>query len=282
MAGSASSAARSREPRPGERAHLCFDPVNGFPGPPESDNPYPVWVPPPVVPPPTAFPAPTGFPAPTAFPAPTGFPPPTVVPPPAPRRSLGGFFTAYFAAGLALLVVGVIAVVVLVLRPLNEHHANAPVTPATSGKTTTEPSAAATLGPQLLTMGKPLAVTGEDHEKFEVTVAAGKYRKNACNEYAVKPKNGGYLPATVRVKVLEGVPDVSEFDFRFQKPDGQWLDSVGGSGCETTGSTGLFRRLTAGRTYVTTVVFDVPKQPLKGDIVFVWPLQDVIGSWKVG
>jgi hypothetical protein len=82
--------------------------------------------------------------------------------------------------------------------------------------------------------------------------------------------------------VLAGVPDVSEFDFRFQKPDGEWLDSVGGSGCVTTGATGLFRRLTAGRTYTTMVIFDVPKQPLKGDIVFVWPLQDVIGSWNVG
>ncbi|MEV6843529.1 hypothetical protein [Actinoplanes sp. NPDC051411] len=228
--------------------------MNGFPRPPEPDHHYPVWVPPPAVPP----------------------------PPPSPRRWLGGFFIAYFAAGLALLAVGVIAVVVLVLRPPHDDRANAPLRPVASGAGTTEPSAAATLGPQLLTMGKPLAVTGENHEKFEVTVAAGKYRKTACNEYAVKPRNGGYLPATVRVKVLDGVPDVSEFDFRFQKPDGEWLDSVGGSGCETTGSTGLFRRLTAGRTYVTTVVFDVPKQPLKGDIVFVWPLQDVIGSWKVG
>jgi hypothetical protein len=138
------------------------------------------------------------------------------------------------------------------------------------------------LGPQQLAMGRALAVTGEHREKFEVTVIAGKFRKSGCDEFAVKPKHGGYLPATVRVKVLDGVPDVSEFDFRFQKPDGEWLDSVGGSGCETTGSTGLFRRLEAGRTYVTTVVFDVPRPPLKGDIVFVWPLQDVIGSWKVG
>jgi hypothetical protein len=233
--------------------------VNGFPRPPVPDDRYPAWVPPPV--------------------APT----------PAPRPLIGGFFIAYFAAGLALLMAGLITVVVLVLRPQNEHRANGPVVTTTSRTTATKSATSAgpgpngaALGPQLLTMGKPLAVSGENGERFEVTVVAGKYRKTGCNPYAVKPARGGYLPTTVRVKVLVGVPDVSEFDFRFQKPDGEWLDSVGGTGCETTGSTGLFRRLSAGRTYVTTVIFDVPKQPLKGDIVFVWPLQDVIGSWKVG
>jgi hypothetical protein len=206
---------------------------------------------------------------------------------------MGGFFTAYFTAGLALLLVGFIIVVILVLRPQSGHHATGTALPATSatdsaaGPTTeattapTPDSNGATLGPQQLTMGKTLRVTGENGEKFEVTVIAGKYRRTACDQYSVKPKNGGYLPTTVRVKVLEGVPEVSEFAFRFEKPDGEWLDSVGGSGCETTGSSGLFRRLTAGRTYTTMVVFDVPKQPLKGNIVFVWPLEDVIGSWKV-
>jgi hypothetical protein len=245
-------------------AHLCFLPVNGSPRPPVPDDPYPAWAPPPNAP----------------------------APAPAPRRSIGGFFTAYFAAGLALLVIGFVTAVVLVLRPAFDHRAAAPVTSSrsahsrtaatTPGESASAGPNGAALGPQQLTMGRPLAVTGENGEKFEVTVIAGKYRKTGCNPYAVKPKKGGYLPTTVRVKVLDGVPDVSEFDFRFQRPDGEWLDSVGGSGCETTGVTGLFRRLTAGRTYVTTVVFDVPKQPLKGDIVFVWPLQDVIGSWKVG
>jgi hypothetical protein len=239
------------------KSHLCFGPVTELPRPPLPDDPYPAWMRP-------------------------------AAPPPAPRRSLSGFFTVYFAAGLALLVAGFITVVVLVLRPQNDHRANGPVVTATSGAAPKKstPSAGpgpngAALGPQLLKMGKPLAVTGENGERFEVTVIAGKFRKTGCNPYAVKPSRGGYLPTTVRVKVLEGVPDVSEFDFRFQKPDGEWLDSVGGTGCESS-ATGLFRRLTAGRTYVTTVIFDVPKPPLKGDIVFVWPLQDVIGDWKVG
>jgi hypothetical protein len=210
-------------------------------------------------------------------------------PPPAPRGSIGGFLTAYFAVGLALLLVGFITVVVLVLRPQSRHGATAshtsPVSfapePSPSRSPSIGPNGAA-LGPQQLTMGQHLPVTAEDGARFEVTVVAGKFRKNGCDEYAVKPRHGGYLPATVRVKVLDGVPEVSEFAFTFEKPDGEWLDSVGGTGCETTGTTGLFRRLTAGRTYVTTIVFDVPKQPLKGNIVFVWPLQDEIGSWKVG
>jgi hypothetical protein len=210
------------------------------------------------------------------------------VPPPVPaRRPISGFLAAYFAAGLALLVVGFVVVVVLVLRPQRgDRHAEKPAGPLTSEPATSGPVSASpgpngiTLGPQQLAMGQRLPVEGENGERFEVTVVAGKFRKGGCDEFAVKPKHGGYLPTTVRVKVLDGVPDVSEFDFRFQKPDGEWLDSVGGSGCETTGSSGLFRRLNAGRTYVTTVVFDVPKPP-KGDIVFVWPLQDVIGSWKV-
>lgn len=225
--------------------------MNGSPQPPVPDDLYPVWV-----------------------------------APPPPRRTISGFFTAYFAAGLALLLVGLIAVVVLVLRPGNDHHGAPAAAPGTSAGATSPsrvPSAGtATLGPQQLTMGKVLAVTGEDGAKFEVTVAAGKFRKTPCSPYGVKSKNGGYLPVSIHVKVLRGVPDVSEFDFRFQKPDGDWLDSVGGTGCETTGSTGLFRRLTAGRTYATSVTYDVPKPPLKGDIVFVWPLEDVIGMWKVG
>jgi hypothetical protein len=249
-------------------SHLCFGPVTEIPRPPVPDDhppavPYPAWLPP-------------------------------AAPQPAPRRSIGGFFTAYFAVGLALLVAGFITMVVLVLRPQNDHRANGPVVPAASGTKPTTASRApktpesagpgpngAALGPQQVKMGKALAVTGENGEKFEVTVTAGKFRKSGCNPYAVKPSHGGYLPTTVKVKVLDGVPDVSEFDFRFQKPDGEWLDSVGGTGCESNAS-GLFRRLTAGRTYTTTVIFDVPKPPLKGDIIFVWPLQDVIGTWKVG
>jgi len=96
----------------------------------------------------------------------------------------------------------------------------------------------------------------------------------------VKPENGGYLPTEIKVKVLEGEPDVSDFAFRYQLPDGEWLHGVGGSGCDENYG-GLFRRLVAGRTYTTTVVYDVPKV-MTGDIVFVWPLLDVAATWKVG
>jgi hypothetical protein len=213
-------------------------------------------------------------------------------PAPPPRGPSKGFFIAYFAAGLTLLLAGAIAVVVLAVHayaPGNgEPSAAARNTPrATPGRTAEESTPAPStgpngraLGPQHLAMGGSLAVTGEDGAKFQVTVRAGKFRRTACDRYSVKPKHGGYLPTEIRVKVLEGVPDVSDFDFRFQKPDGQWLDSVGGSGCDKDYGA-LFRRLTAGRTYSTTVVFDVPAA-MKGDIVFVWPLRDVIGTWKVG
>jgi hypothetical protein len=233
---------------------------------------------------------------PPAAPPPDAVPPPSVAwaPPRGPRPS-NAFFIAYFATGLVLLLAGTVAVVVLAVRayapadrtPL----ANGRTAGATSGRTYDYPTYPTTpppstgpngteLGPQRLAMGKALAVTGEDGAKFQVTVRAGKFRKTGCDQSAVKPKNGGYLPTEVKVKVLEGVPDVTEYDFRFQKPDGEWLDSVGGSACETNTS-GLFRRLTAGRTYTTTVIFDVPAA-MRGDIVFVWPLRDVVGSWKVG
>jgi hypothetical protein len=225
--------------------------------------------------------------------------PPDVVlagPPRAPRPSKG-FFITYFAVGVALLLAGTVAVVVLAIRV---YAPPATETPLASGRTasatprwtsddpttyptTTPPSTGpngTALGPQRLAMGKALSVTGEDGAKFQVTVKAGKFRKTGCDQSAVKPKNGGYLPTEVRVKVLEGVPDVSEYDFRFQTPDGDWLNSVGGSACEGNNG-GLFRRLVAGRTYTTMVIFDVPKA-MKGEIVFVWPLRDVAGSWKVG
>jgi len=136
------------------------------------------------------------------------------------------------------------------------------------------------LGPERLAMGKSLIITGEGDAKFQVTVKAGKFRRSACDIYSVKPKNGGYLPARVTVKVLEGEPDISSFAFRFQKPDGTWLPPVGGSGCDA--DYGAFvRRLSAGRTYATTLVYDIPRAK-KGDIVFVWPILDVAASWHLG
>jgi hypothetical protein len=222
---------------------------------------------------------------------------PAVWVPPAVQRPRGpskGFFIAYFAAGLALLLTGTLAVVYLAVRAYGNDNDSTPTAAAsqpvrvptpgrTATRTTPPPSTGPNgveLGPQRLAMGKALAVTGEGGERFQVTVKAGKFRKSGCDPYAVKPKKGGYLPTEVKVKVTEGVPDISDFDFRFQTPDGTWLDSVGGSGCEENYG-GLFRKLSAGRTYSTTVIFDVPAA-MKGDIVFVWPLQDVIGTWKVG
>jgi hypothetical protein len=200
--------------------------------------------------------------------------------------------TTYFAAGVALLLAGIVTVVYLSAKlyggsPRSTETVAAspfrPFSPSPSSPPSPSPSVdplRARLGPERLAMGKSLILTGEKDAKFQVTVKAGKFRRTACDSYSVRPKNGGYLPARITVKVLQGEPDVSEYAFRFQKPDGAWLPPVGGSGCETEYGT-FSRRLSAGRTYSTMVVYDIPRAR-KGDIVFVWPLVDVAASWHVG
>ena len=210
------------------------------------------------------------------------------VPPPAdetvrvkpPRRLLTPrVVTSFFVIGSLLLVVGLITVV-----RLSDRVYARPVPGTSAGPRPVKPSPVPSellrnrLGPTRVAMGKSIVVTGEGDAKFRVTVEAGKFRRSGCNEFAVKPELGGYLPAEVTVKVLEGEPDVSVFDFKFQQPDGAWLDSVGGTGCDK-GFGELIRRLVAGRTYRTTVVFGVPNA--RGDVVFTWPLTDVYASWRV-
>jgi hypothetical protein len=195
--------------------------------------------------------------------------------------------TAYFAVGLVLLLAGTAAVVYLAAgiydRAATELDAASPV-PRASGKVTApgliEPSGPLLerIGPQRLADGEKFLVEGERGVRFEVTVRAGKFRKTGCDAYARKPENGGYLPTELRVKVLSGEPDVTDYAFRFQQRDGTWLNSAYGSNCDK--NYGAFvRRLVAGRTYKTTIVFDVPNT--KGDIVFVWPTIDVIATWQV-
>ncbi|GAA3912771.1 hypothetical protein [Actinoplanes auranticolor] len=195
--------------------------------------------------------------------------------------------TAYFAVGVVLLLAGTAAVVYLAAgiydRAATEINAASPV-PRASGRVTApgliEPSGPLLerIGPQRLGAGEKFVVEGERGVKFEVTVRAGKFRKTGCDAYARKPENGGYLPTELRVKVLAGEPDVTDYAFRFQQRDGTWLNSAYGSNCEK--NYGAFvRRLVAGRTYKTTIVFDVPNT--KGDIVFVWPTIDVIATWQV-
>ena len=213
--------------------------------------------------------------------------------PPSPPRRRGlsrGLVTTYFAAGVVLLLAGIVTVVYLSAKRYasgsSKSHtpvAASPFRPFTPPPPSASPSVdplRVRLGPERLAMGKSVIIIGEKDAKFQVTVKAGKYHKTACDSYSVKPKNGGYLPARITVKVLQGEPDVSEYAFRFQKPDGTWLPPVGGSGCET--EYGSFaRRLSAGRTYSVMVVYDIPRTR-KGDIVFVWPLLDVAASWHVG
>jgi hypothetical protein len=209
-----------------------------------------------------------------------------------------GLITAYFAGGVALLLVGVVAVVFLAVRAYGGNVSDdATVTisrggtpsasPSTSKRVPSAPAAIdpsdparARFGPQKLANGKPFVVNGENDSKFEVTVTAGKFRKSACDIYSVKPAEGGYLPVKLKVRVLEGEPTISEFDFKFEAPDGSWLPSVGGSGCEGRDYGGFLRHLSAGRSYTSSVVYDVPGK--KGDIVFVYPIMDVVASWKVG
>ncbi|MGA5304014.1 hypothetical protein ACPCHT_29110 [Nucisporomicrobium flavum] len=202
-----------------------------------------------------------------------------------------GLITAYFAGGLALLLAGAVAVVYLGAKVYARSLPRTTVTvtreypsakPSAPHPGAVEPSSSlrARFGPQRLTNGRSFTMRGEGDARFQVTVKAGKFRKRACDELAVQPKEGGYLPVKLSVKVLEGEPDISEYAFRFQKPDGDWLPSVGGTACEGNDFGGFVRRLSAGRTYSTTVVFDIPST--KGDIVFVYPLLDVAASWRIG
>jgi hypothetical protein len=212
---------------------------------------------------------------------------PVVIGRPRPRLSRR-LVTAYFAGGLALLLAGTVAVFYLAIdvygrattatvtisRDARPDRSPVPVAPL-------EPSGPLLerIGPQRLANGEKFLIEGERGAKFEVTVRARKLRKTGCDGYAKKPKNGAYLPTELRVKVLSGEPDVSDYAFRFQRPDGTRLNSVYGSSCEK--DYGAFvRRLVAGRTYKTTVVFDVPST--KGDIVFVYPTIDVIATWHLG
>jgi hypothetical protein len=205
-----------------------------------------------------------------------------------PRRKLSrGLVTAYFAGGLVLLLAGTVAVFYLAVdiysqatktnvaasrdpQPTRRAESPAPVEP--SGPLLER------IGPQRLANGQKYLIKGERGAKFEVTVRARKLRKSGCDAYAMKPKNGAYLPTELRVKVLAGEPDVTDYAFRFQQRDGTRLNSAYGSGCEK--DYGAFvRRLVAGRTYKTTIVFDVPNT--KGDIVFVYPTIDVIATWHL-
>lgn len=203
--------------------------------------------------------------------------------------------TAYFAGGLALLLAGTVAVFYLAVQVYGQTatttaptaRGSAPAVPVPAGGSARgrtpapiEPSGPlrARFGPERLKNGEKFLVVGEGDAKFEVTVKAKKLRRSACSPYAVKPELGGYLPAELTVKVLQGEPDVSEYDFRVQQADGSWLPSVGGSACEK-GYGSFVRRLSAGRTYRSTIVFDVPDT--KGDIVFQYPLIDIIASWNI-
>ncbi|WP_067496566.1 hypothetical protein [Actinoplanes sp. TFC3] len=236
------------------------------------------------------------------------------VSPPAPVARSGGklpkgLIATYFAGGVALLLVGAVAVVYLAVRA---YGGNAPESASVTVSRGAQPSvpahgvssqeatarkaqppqkvpsspvdpsdpARARFGPQRLANGKPFVIQGENNSKFQVTVTAGTFHKGACDIYSVKPEEGGYLPVKLKVKVLEGEPEISEYDFRFQKSDGSWLPSVGGSGCDGRDYGGFLRRLSAGREYSSSVVFDVPGK--KGDIVFVYPIMDVVAAWKVG
>jgi hypothetical protein len=205
-----------------------------------------------------------------------------------PRRLSRRLVTAYFAGGLALLLAGTVAVFYLAAGiydrastttvTVSRGSSPAPAPASPSPVLPSEPLLER-IGPQRLANGQKYVIEGERGAKFEITVRARKFRKTGCDSWAQKPAKGGYLPTELRVKVLSGEPDVSEYAFRFQERDGTRLNSVYGSSCEKDYGA-LVRRLVAGRTYKTTIVFDVPNA--KGDIVFVYPTIDVIATWHLG
>lgn len=194
--------------------------------------------------------------------------------------------TAYFAGTIALLVAGTVAVFYLTVRAYGRSAPEVAATIARGSSGKPSPSATgpsgplrARFGPERLANGKTFLVYGEGDAKFQVTVRIRTFRKKACSPYGVKAENGGFLPTELTVQVLEGEPEVTDYDFRFQQPDGTWLNAVGGSGCDK-GYGSFVRRLVAGRTYRSTIVYDVPNT--RGDVVFVYPRTDPLAVWRVG
>ena len=223
-------------------------------------------------------------------PPPAGQPAPRPEVPPAdetvrvepPRRLLTPpVVTTFFVVGIVLLIAGLVTVVRLTDKVYDRPSALTPA--ATTSKVPASPVPSSLLrnrlGPTRLAMGQSIIVTGDVDSKFQVTVKARTFHRSACDAYGVKPKLGGYLPVDVTIKVLQGEPDISPFAFKFQQPDGTWLDAVGGSGCDDNFGA-LVRRLVAGRTYRATLVFGTPNT--KGEIVLAWPLTDVVAAWRVG
>ena len=204
-----------------------------------------------------------------------------------PRRLPPGLVTAYFAGGLVLLLAGTITAFYLVVSiydklqtPLAGRSRPAVTRSGPGGAPADSPDPIRNrVGPQRAAMGTPVTIVGDKDDKFEVTVQTGKFRKSACNEYAVHPKRGGYLPTVITIKVLAGEPDVSVASFRFERPDGTWLDTVGGSGCDEN-LISLMHRVVAGRTYRATAVFDLPAD-LKGNVILSYPYLDVAAQWKL-
>jgi len=148
--------------------------------------------------------------------------------------------TAYFAGGLALLLAGTVTVFYLAVKvyggrlpdrtvTASRDYPTTPALPSTGGRgkpskpaaprapapDAFEPSSSprARFGPERLANGKSHVIQGEGGSRFEVTVKAGKFRRSACDQYSVKPKEGGYLTTQLKVKVLEGEPDISEYAF---------------------------------------------------------------------
>lgn len=238
--------------------------------------------------PPTGSVAPAWSPpAPVWSPPAPGWAAPPATGRPRPRWLSRGLVTAYFAGGLVLLLAGIVAVIYLGANVYGGDGRTAatgvrgpgPAGPAAPESIEPSGPLLERIGPQRLSNGGTFVAQGERGAKFEVTVRVRKVRKKGCDPYARKPKNGGYLPTELRVKVLSGEPQVSDYDFRFQRPDGTQLTAAFGSSCDK--DYGAFvRRLVAGRTYQTTIVFDVPNT--KGDIVFRYPSIDTIATWHLG
>ncbi|MEH1166645.1 DUF4352 domain-containing protein [Micromonospora sp. CPCC 205539] len=255
------------------------------PPPPFASTPYPTspdqpWPQPPFAG--GAYPPPGGG----AYPPPGGGAYPLTMPPPTPAKSSKKtvVVVAVTAAVLALLCCagGIVAVVIGANRAAEQVTDARPTPNVTRGVGLAPGTAPATARPSTnaetrnMAPGETLVVDG-DEGSFEITVTKFSTSSKACTTYGLKPDEGMYVIADVKVSITKGTASVNPLFFQWVAPDGTETNAIGGafSGCGKPMPSG--NDLTAGSTRTGSVVFDV--HDTKGVLEYQYRFETV-GSWK--